>query len=367
MVDDAGTGGGTPEAMAPSRNPNRRKWVLGEPAHVLPTETGDYVLLTRARTPAPGSPQLPPMQPIEILQPKLQHPCPGRVDALFALSGCTRPGSAARLRPLEADERLQRSSLETDGFALHAGAVQLAVRGPSEAPRNVLSGGKKTPNPSVLRLRHARAREADQLQAAIAASKQDRSQEEAAAMEAALQASLIEADRHGQMKPAGKHTVSRISASDLAADITASRNAAEQSEVEHLPGASGDDDLKAAIEASRLSAQRETSQRNSSVDAAAEERELAAAIAASLHEQTLAEADRRYHQQVAMAACLDSLRPVRAAEASSSASDASNSGWSGVLQVSAPLPAAPDTRDTAGAAALGRLMARRVLDTSVAA
>ena len=61
------------EDVAPRQ---RRKWVIGTPTHVLPTESGDYVLLTRPRlTPPPGSPQLTPIQP---------PPLRGRPNQLFS-------------------------------------------------------------------------------------------------------------------------------------------------------------------------------------------------------------------------------------------------------------------------------------------
>lgn len=56
------------EDVAPRQ---RRKWVIGTPTHVLPTESGDYVLLTRPRL----TPPLTPIQP---------PPLSGRPNQLFS-------------------------------------------------------------------------------------------------------------------------------------------------------------------------------------------------------------------------------------------------------------------------------------------
>jgi len=50
----------------------RRRWVLGQPAHVIPTEAGDYVLLTKPRP--PGSPQLPPLDDSREPLPQAHRP-----------------------------------------------------------------------------------------------------------------------------------------------------------------------------------------------------------------------------------------------------------------------------------------------------
>lgn len=108
------------EDVAPRQ---RRKWVIGTPTHVLPTESGDYVLLTRPRlTPPPGSPQLTPIQP---------PPLRGRPNQLFS-PPVDWERLESRLQPLAALNKAPVGASKPDLCVQSSGMRLTAARCASE-------------------------------------------------------------------------------------------------------------------------------------------------------------------------------------------------------------------------------------------
>jgi len=323
-----------PEAPATSEvpeapGPRRRRWVLDPPPHVLPTEAGDYVLLTKARPAAPGSPQLAMVPPL----------APSAADPLFPVP--MLPRTDKRLQPLQPELRVQPQKA----------VVQLKAR---RAAATIEPRHKPPVSQSVVRLRRARGREEEQIAAAVLASKRLAAQqtapqtaaEEEAALEAAVRASLELSAEHAAMGSSmvRARTLPNDDAdeySQLAAAIEASQQHCVASPAPALRN------LSTALPG------------NSGV-ADEEERQLAAAIEASLQEQAemdaAAKADERYHQEATRLACLDSLR------AACDERSRPQSRHNAITTRGISTPGAPDARGSA--AAIGRGLARAVLEAS---
>jgi len=219
----------------------RRRWVMGQPSHVLPTEAGDYVLLTKPRP--PGSPQLPPIEESDPSRPSFsQKPftaeSQGQRPFTPASQGQPPPGPRTpelngilRVRPLQRAPPV--SYPQVGGWSPAAGTSRSVARMAREQ--------------SVQRLRDARAREGAQLSAALLASKREAvcapltgppahadslrtSVEEEAQLTAAIEASLSSRDLSTEEEA---HLVAAIEASQAEARYAATHHATR-----HASGAS---------------------------------------------------------------------------------------------------------------------------------
>jgi len=346
------------EQSGQSEIPRRRRWVLGPTPHVLPTETGDYVLLTAPRPSAPGSPQLPPMEPIDTSQ----HSA-ARANPLFA-------PSKARLQPLPVQTRPPRtnaadhSDLVLRPAAAHLEARREACRQSSEVPEPRV----REPNVSVLRMRRVRAREEAMMAAAVEESKRLAAQpvsaaEEEAALEAAIRASMEPA------AVAGSDRVEDRSGEGAAISATheTMRPPLPQSRPQQPP-AQRPPQRQLQQQPARSAQQQQHSGAEASADEE-EERQLAAAIAASLEEASAAqqtiEADRRYYQQATYMACLDSLRHATTIGAEGGARRAGRPGArDGERPGSRHGPRGGTPSGDSNAAEIGRGIARQILEAS---